>query len=109
MPVLHFGRFGTATARPASFPGRAILEESKIEDVVIRRRKGDRYVIVPNLPVLAVSPFDVPGLNRVFRVTEIVEALRSQVTGMPPGPPNATEKRNAWRRNLTLFLFTGIT
>ena len=39
-----------------------ILEESKREAVVIRRRKGDMFSIAPKSPRRR-SPFDVPGLR----------------------------------------------
>jgi antitoxin Phd len=52
-----------------------ILEESKTEDVVIRRRKGDTYAIVPQLPRQRRSPFDVAGLNKGIGKEEIIEAL----------------------------------
>ncbi len=39
-----------------------ILKESGKEEVVIRRRKGDLFSIVPKSPVLR-SPFDVTGVQ----------------------------------------------
>ncbi|MCF6156884.1 MAG: prevent-host-death protein [Candidatus Brocadia sp.] len=52
-----------------------ILEESKKEEVVIRRRKGDLFSIVPKSPVRR-SPFDVPGLHKNISRKEILEAIR---------------------------------
>ncbi|MBE0427201.1 MAG: type II toxin-antitoxin system Phd/YefM family antitoxin [Nitrospirae bacterium] len=52
-----------------------ILEESKKEEVVIRRRKGDLFSIVPK-PQRIRSPFDVPGLSKKITRKEILEALR---------------------------------
>lgn len=52
-----------------------ILEESKNEEVVIRRRKGDLYSIVPKSPVRR-SPFDVSGLNKKITRKQILEAIR---------------------------------
>ena len=54
----------------------SILEESKTEEVVIRRRKGDMYAIVPQSPRRRRSPFDVPGLSKGVRKEEIIEAIR---------------------------------
>jgi antitoxin Phd len=54
----------------------SILEESKTEEVVIRRRKGDMYAIVPRPPRPRRSPFDVPGLSKGLTRQEIVEAIR---------------------------------
>ena len=54
----------------------SLLEESKTQEVVIRRRKGDRYAIVPQSSSPRRSPFDVPGLNKGFSREEIVEAIR---------------------------------
>ncbi|TLD41582.1 MAG: hypothetical protein JETT_2128 [Candidatus Jettenia ecosi] len=52
-----------------------ILEEFKKEEIVIRRRKGDMFSIVPKTPSRR-SPFDVPNLGkRIFR-KEILEAIR---------------------------------
>jgi hypothetical protein len=51
-----------------------ILEESKNEEVVIRRRKGDMFSIVPKSPVRR-SPFDVSGLHKNISRKEILEAL----------------------------------
>lgn len=52
-----------------------ILEESKKEEVVIRRRKGDMFSIVPKVQRKR-SPFDVPGLSKKITRKEILEALR---------------------------------
>jgi hypothetical protein len=52
-----------------------ILEESKSEEVVIRRRKGDMFSIVPKAPRKR-SPFDVPGLTTGVTRKEILDALR---------------------------------
>ena len=53
-----------------------ILEESKTEEVVIRRRKGDSYAIVPQLPRHRRSPFEVAGLKKGMSKDEIVDAIR---------------------------------
>jgi len=52
-----------------------ILEESKNEEVIIRRRKGDLYSIVPKSPARR-SPFDVSGLNKNITRGEILDAIR---------------------------------
>jgi hypothetical protein len=52
-----------------------ILEESKNEEVVICRRKGDLYSIVPKSPPRR-SPFDVSGLNKKITRKQIIEAIR---------------------------------
>jgi len=54
----------------------AILEESKTEEVIIKRRKGDTYAIVPQLKRPRRSPFDVAGLNKRIGRKEIVDAIR---------------------------------
>lgn len=51
-----------------------ILEESKKEEVVIRRRKGDMFSILPK--TYRRSPFDVPGLGKKISRKEILEAIR---------------------------------
>ncbi len=52
-----------------------ILEESKKEEVIIRRRRGDMFSIVPKTPSRR-SPFDVPGLRKKITRKEILEAIR---------------------------------
>lgn len=52
-----------------------VLEESKNEEVVIRRRKGDLYSVVPKSPMRR-SPFDVSGLRKKMTRKEILEAIR---------------------------------
>jgi len=54
----------------------SILEESKTEEVIIKRRKGDMYAIVPRRSGPQRSPFDVPGLKKGITRQEILEALR---------------------------------
>lgn len=51
-----------------------ILEESKKEEVVIRRRKGDTFSIIPKLPPHR-SPFDVVGLRKRITRKKIIEAI----------------------------------
>jgi hypothetical protein len=51
-----------------------ILEESKKEEILIRRRKGDIFSIVPKAPVRS-SPFDVVGLRKSISRKEIIEAI----------------------------------
>lgn len=52
-----------------------VLEESKKEEVIIRRRKGDLYSIVPKTR-RGRSPFDVVGLKKGLSREEILKALR---------------------------------
>jgi len=52
-----------------------ILEESKKEEIIIRRRKGDLFAIVPKTPTRR-SPFDVSGLHKGISRKEILEAIR---------------------------------
>jgi hypothetical protein len=63
--------YSEAREKPAS-----ILEESKTEEVVIRRRKGDMYAIVPKSGGPRRSPFDVPGLGKNISREEILDAVR---------------------------------
>lgn len=53
-----------------------ILEESKTEEVIIKRRKGDTYAIVHRPQRARRSPFDVAGLNEGISSKEIVDAIR---------------------------------
>ena len=52
-----------------------ILEESKSEEVVIRRRGGDMFTIVPKQPRRR-SPFNVLGLKKAITRQDILEAIR---------------------------------
>jgi hypothetical protein len=52
-----------------------ILEESKSEEVVIRRRNGDMFSVTPKTPRRR-SPFDVPGLSKKIGLEAILEAIR---------------------------------
>lgn len=52
-----------------------ILEESKKEEIVICRRKGDIFYIVPKSPVRR-SPFDVSGLNKNIPRKQIIDVLK---------------------------------
>ena len=54
----------------------AILEESKTEEVIIKRRKGDTYAVVPLPKRPGRSPFDVAGLDKGIRTEDILDALR---------------------------------
>jgi len=51
-----------------------ILEESKKEEIIIRRRKGDMFSILPKTPSRR-SPFDVPSLGKKISRKEILEAI----------------------------------
>jgi hypothetical protein len=51
------------------------LEESKSEEVIIRRRKGDMFSNTPKSP-RPRSPFDTPGLRKDITRKEILEAIR---------------------------------
>ncbi|MDA8083739.1 MAG: hypothetical protein M0024_08815 [Nitrospiraceae bacterium] len=51
-----------------------ILEESKKEEIIIRRRKGDMFSIIPKAAVRR-SPFDVSGLRKNISRKEILEAI----------------------------------
>jgi hypothetical protein len=63
-----------------------ILEESKTEEVIIKRRKGDMYAIVPQSPRARRSPFDVPGLNKGMSSEEIVDTIRESRERNPREP-----------------------
>lgn len=58
----------------------AILEESKSEEVVIKRRQGDKFIIMPKSAGRR-SPFDVAGLGKSISRQEILEAIRESRKG----------------------------
>lgn len=51
-----------------------ILEESKKEEIIIRRRKGDIFSIVPKAHVRR-SPFNVSGLSKKISRKDILDAI----------------------------------
>lgn len=53
-----------------------VLEESKNEEVLIRRRKGDLFSVLPKSNAQR-SPFDVVGLQKRISRQEIVDAVRA--------------------------------
>jgi prevent-host-death family protein len=53
-----------------------VLEESKRGEVVIRRRRGDTFEIVPKSRARR-SPFDVPGVGRGIARRELLAAIRA--------------------------------
>jgi len=52
-----------------------VLEESKREEVLIRRRRGDVFRVVPRLPK-GSSPFAVPGVGAGVTRRELLAAIR---------------------------------
>ena len=52
-----------------------ILEESKSEEVVIRRRSGDMFTVIPKRSGRR-SPFEVLGLKKTITRKDILEAIR---------------------------------
>jgi prevent-host-death family protein len=55
-----------------------VLNQSKDEEVVIRRRGGDAFVVVPK--AREGSPFDVPGVKTTARTTDILSAVKESRT-----------------------------
>ena len=53
-----------------------VLEESKRGEVLIRRRRGDTFAVVPKSRARR-SPFDVPGVGRGTTRREILAAIRA--------------------------------
>jgi len=64
--------YSTARAKLSS-----VLDESKTEEIVIKRRKGELYTVTPKTAFLR-SPFDIPssGLKTNFTVEDIVGMVR---------------------------------
>jgi len=57
-----------------------VLEESKSEEIIIKRRKGEMFIITPQKG-RRTSPFDVLGINKKITRQEIVEAIRESREG----------------------------
>jgi prevent-host-death family protein len=51
-----------------------VLNQSKDESVIIRRRSGDSFAVVPK--PREGSPFDVPGVKTAARTSDILAAVR---------------------------------
>jgi hypothetical protein len=51
-----------------------VLNRSKSETVLIRRRTGEVFAVTSRAPV--GSPFDVPGVNTKVRTADILAAVR---------------------------------
>lgn len=58
-----------------------ILEESKKEEIIIRRRKGDLFSVIPKTPTRR-SPFDIAGLQKNISRKEILEAIQESRKGV---------------------------
>lgn len=56
-----------------------LLNRSKTERVMIRRRGGDVFAIVPQ--ARARSPFDVPGVDTKATTADILAAIRESRRG----------------------------
>lgn len=52
-----------------------ILKESKSEEIVIRRRSGDMFSVIPKSSARR-SPFDVPCLGKRITRKEMLKAVR---------------------------------
>ncbi len=52
----------------------AVLNQSKGEEVLIRRRGGDSFVIVPK--PRDGSPFDVPGIKTKATTADVLSVVR---------------------------------
>ena len=52
----------------------AVLNQAKGEEVIIRRRAGDSFVVVPK--ERQGSPFDVPGVKTKATTSDILAAVK---------------------------------
>ncbi len=51
-----------------------VLEEAKLEEVVIRRRNGDQFSVLRRSP--GKSPLDVPPVRTQATTQDILDAIR---------------------------------
>ena len=58
-----------------------VLNQSKDEEVVIPRRGGDSFVVVPK--PREGSPFDVPGIKTRATTADVVAAVRDSRSKTP--------------------------
>lgn len=59
-----------------------VLNQSKDEEVIIRRRGGECFVIVPK--ARTGSPFDVPGVKTTADTVDILAAVRESRSRRTP-------------------------
>jgi prevent-host-death family protein len=52
-----------------------VLDESKRGEVIIRRRRGETFAVVPKQRARR-SPFDVPGVGRGIDRRQLLSAIR---------------------------------
>ena len=80
--------YSAARAKLAS-----VLEESRSEEIIIKRRKGELYVVAPKTAPLR-SPFDIPssGLKTNVTAKDIVGMVRES-RERPYGSRQAPRKR----------------
>ncbi len=55
-----------------------VLNRSKVEGVLIQRRGGDTFMVVPKPS--EGSPFDVPGVDTKATTSDILNAIRESRT-----------------------------
>ncbi len=54
-----------------------ILNTSQKEEVIIARKDGSKFKIVPILDEEPKSPFDVKGINSNIKTKEIIDIVRN--------------------------------
>ncbi|MBN1498802.1 MAG: type II toxin-antitoxin system Phd/YefM family antitoxin [Spirochaetes bacterium] len=54
----------------------SILNSSLKEEVVIARKDGSKFRIVPIIETESKSPFDVQGINSKIKTNEIINIIR---------------------------------
>jgi prevent-host-death family protein len=52
----------------------AVLNQSKNEEVLIRRRGGDAFVVLPK--PRQGSPFDIPGIKTKATTADVLSAIK---------------------------------
>jgi len=58
----------------------AVLNTALTQDVVIRKRNGQKFRIIPVKENINQSPFEVSGINTNMSTEEIVEILKHSRT-----------------------------
>jgi len=54
----------------------AILNTALTQDVIIRKRDGRKFKIIPVTENVSQSPFEVPGINTDVSTREMVDILK---------------------------------
>ena len=59
----------------------AVLNTALTQDIIVKKRNGQRFIITSIKENLNQSPFEVPGINTNITTAEMVEILKQSRMG----------------------------